>query len=112
MAISADLESVPLHIVARRAEIDLPAAQRAVSDLLTALGRDEIEVEVDRYVAIPGQALGYKVGQLEIQRLRADAERRPGPAFDIRAFHDTVLGSGSVGLTVLRQLVGAEPAPD
>ncbi|MER7245290.1 GTP cyclohydrolase I FolE [Kribbella sp. NPDC000426] len=40
MAISADLESVPLHIVARRAEIDLPAAQRAVADLLTALGRD------------------------------------------------------------------------
>jgi uncharacterized protein (DUF885 family) len=65
-----------------------------------------IVVEVDRYVAIPGQALGYKVGQLEIQRLRRGAEAAQGEAFDIKAFHDTVLGSGSVSLPVLRQLVG------
>lgn len=76
------------------------------------VGLEEIEVEVDRYVAIPGQALGYKIGQLEIQRLRAEAERRQDGAFDIRAFHDTVLGSGSVSLTVLRRLVHASLPAD
>jgi uncharacterized protein (DUF885 family) len=80
--------------------------QRAVDYLVehVPVARVEIETEIDRYVAIPGQALGYKIGQLEIQRLRAAAEARVG--FDIRAFHDAVLGSGSVGLGVLRQLVG------
>jgi uncharacterized protein (DUF885 family) len=68
----------------------------------------EIEVEIDRYVAIPGQALGYKIGQLEIQRLRGEAETRAGGTFDIRAFHDALLGSGSVSLTVLRRLVSAD----
>lgn len=66
---------------------------------------EEIKVEIDRYIAIPGQAVSYKVGQLEIQRLRAAAGASPD--FDIKAFHDTVLGSGSVSLPVLRQLVGA-----
>jgi uncharacterized protein (DUF885 family) len=81
--------------------------QQAIDFMVThvPVGRAEIDVEVDRYVAIPGQALGYKVGQLEIQRLRVRTERRQGRAFDIRAFHDTVLGSGSVSLSVLRQLV-------
>jgi uncharacterized protein (DUF885 family) len=63
-----------------------------------------IEVEIDRYVAIPGQALSYKVGQLEIQRQRRQAEQAQGAAFDIKAFHDTVLGSGTISLPVLRQL--------
>lgn len=66
---------------------------------------EEIHVEIDRYIAIPGQALAYKVGQLEIQRLRAAAEATAGPGFDIRAFHDAVLGSGSVSLPVLREVV-------
>jgi uncharacterized protein (DUF885 family) len=82
--------------------------QRAI-DFMAAhapVGLDEIAVEVDRYVAIPGQALAYKIGQLEIQRLRDGVERGGDGSFDIRAFHDTVLGSGSVSLTVLRQLVG------
>ncbi|HEY8523511.1 MAG TPA: DUF885 domain-containing protein [Acidimicrobiales bacterium] len=76
--------------------------QQAI-DFMTAnapVGVDEVAVEVDRYVAIPGQALGYKIGQLEIQRLRA----RHGEA-DLPAFHDAVLGSGSVSLPVLRELV-------
>jgi len=71
------------------------------------VGVDEITVEVDRYIAIPGQALAYKVGQLEIQRLRREAEATSGGAFDVRAFHDAVLGSGSVSLPVLRELVAA-----
>lgn len=72
----------------------------------TALGENNIENEVDRYIVMPGQALAYKIGQLEILRLRDDARRRLGPAFDIKAFHDTVLGSGAVSLPVLRDIVG------
>ncbi|WP_228000786.1 DUF885 domain-containing protein [Nocardia australiensis] len=69
------------------------------------VGLAEIEVEVDRYIAIPGQAVGYKVGQLEIRRQRRLAARRLADRFDIKAFHDVVLGAGSVSLPVLRELV-------
>jgi uncharacterized protein (DUF885 family) len=62
---------------------------------------DPNEVEVDRYVAIPGQALGYKIGQLKILELRKKAQDRLGPAFDIRAFHDQVLGAGPLPLDLL-----------
>ncbi|MFI6868470.1 DUF885 domain-containing protein [Nocardia sp. NPDC050406] len=71
------------------------------------VGLEEIRIEVDRYIAMPGQAVAYKVGQLEIQRQRAQAEQRLGSAFDIKAFHDVALGSGSVSLPVLRELVAA-----
>jgi uncharacterized protein (DUF885 family) len=67
----------------------------------------EIESEVDRYIADPGQALAYMVGRLEIQRIRAAAEKAMGDEFDIRAFHDTVLGSGAVPLSVLDEIVEA-----
>ncbi|HVV10353.1 DUF885 domain-containing protein [Amycolatopsis sp.] len=66
----------------------------------------EIEAEVDRYAGCPGQALSYMVGRLEIQRLRAEAERALGDAFDIREFHDVVLGNGIVPLSVLDAVVG------
>jgi uncharacterized protein (DUF885 family) len=66
---------------------------------------EQIEIEIDRYVAIPGQALAYKVGQLEIRRVRALAADQRDGDFDIKAFHDVVLGSGSVSLPALRQLV-------
>ncbi len=65
----------------------------------------EIANEVDRYIAFAGQALGYMVGRLEIQRLRAKAESALGAGFDIRAFHDVVLGGGSLPLNVLDDVV-------
>jgi uncharacterized protein (DUF885 family) len=71
----------------------------------TAMAPVEIESEVDRYIAYPGQALAYMVGRLEIQRLRAEAERALGDRFDIRAFHDTVLGSGALPLPELAAVV-------
>ena len=73
----------------------------------SALGENNIANEVDRYIVWPGQALAYKVGQLEIVRLRREAEGRLGARFDIKAFHDTVLGAGAVSLPVLRGLVGS-----
>jgi len=65
------------------------------------------EVEVDRYVAIPGQALGYKMGQLKILELRKKAQDRLGAAFDIRAFHDQVLGAGPLPLDLLETRIDA-----
>ncbi|MEV4147842.1 DUF885 domain-containing protein [Amycolatopsis sp. NPDC049691] len=81
--------------------------QRAVDYLVenTPMARIEIEAEIDRYAGHPGQALGYMVGRLEIERLRAEAERALGEEFDIREFHDTVLGSGTVPLPVLADVV-------
>ncbi|WP_103352429.1 DUF885 family protein [Amycolatopsis sp. CA-128772] len=81
--------------------------QQAVDYLAehTPMALLEIEAEIDRYVANPGQALGYMVGRLEIQRLRAEAEQALGEAFDIREFHDVVLGSGTLPLPVLAGVV-------
>lgn len=66
---------------------------------------DTLAIEVDRYIGYPGQALTYKIGQLEFRRLRALAENRLGRRFNIKAFHDTVLTSGSIPLPVLASLV-------
>jgi uncharacterized protein (DUF885 family) len=71
----------------------------------TALGANNIANEVDRYIVWPGQALAYKIGQLEILRLRDEARARQGDRFDIRAFHDAVLGQGALGLQALRTTV-------
>jgi uncharacterized protein (DUF885 family) len=73
----------------------------------TALTPINISNEVDRYIGWPGQALAYKVGQLEIQRLRRDAEARLGTRFDLPAFHAIVLGAGAVTLPVLADRVTA-----
>ena len=72
----------------------------------TALATNNIANEIDRYIGLPGQALAYKTGQLEMLRLRADAQARLGANFDIRGFHDVLLGSGAVPLTTMAELVG------
>ncbi len=61
--------------------------------------------EVQRYMVTPGQATSYKIGMLKIQELRRKAEAALGERFDIRAFHDTVLGGGSMPLTMLEQRI-------
>lgn len=71
----------------------------------SALTRVNIENEVDRYVADPGQALAYMVGRLELVRLRERTKARLGGGFDLRAFHDLVLGTGGVPLSVLAEAV-------
>ncbi len=71
----------------------------------TALGENNIANEVDRYITYAGQALAYKVGQLELLRLRAEARERQGDRFDLRRFHDVVLAEGALPLPVLRQVV-------
>ena len=73
----------------------------------TALSEHEVTTEVDRYISWPGQALSYKLGELAIVRLRAQAERELGERFDIKAFHDAVLRQGSVPLPVLDQQIQA-----
>lgn len=76
--------------------------QRSI-DFLKGAGLSDTDavIETDRYICWPGQALTYKVGEREIERLRAEIERRDGSAFDLRAFHDAVLGHGSLPLATL-----------
>jgi uncharacterized protein (DUF885 family) len=85
----------------RSAAIDFMAAH-------TALGLNNIANEVDRYIGWPGQALAYKIGQLEIRRLRSEAEAALGASFDIRRFHDAVLGHGALPLSVLHASVASD----
>ncbi|MBI0475474.1 DUF885 family protein [Sphingomonas sp. MA1305] len=93
-------------------------AQRYLHDN-TALADHEIETEVDRYIAWPGQALSYYTGELAIQRARARAEAALGAKFNVRAFHDAILSLGSVPVSVIDartdQLIrdgGKGPYPD
>jgi uncharacterized protein (DUF885 family) len=73
----------------------------------TAVGEKAIQTEVDRYIIMPGQALAYMIGAREIQALRAKAQSTLGSRFDIRAFHDAVLGRGAVTLPTLRAQIDA-----
>jgi len=80
----------------------------------TGKNQQDIENEVDRYISWPGQALAYKLGQMKIQALRAEAEKALGARFEIRAFHDQLLGMGALPLSVLeaqmREWIAAQSA--
>lgn len=69
------------------------------------MAESDIIAEVERYMAIPGQALSYKVGQLKILALRAEAEQALGDKFDLKAFHDQILTSGSLPMAVMEQKI-------
>ncbi len=80
---------------------------RAIDTMLAhlSLSRTTIEGEVDRYIAMPAQALGYQIGNLKFRELRARAEQRLGGRFDIRAYHDQLMAAGPVTLPVLEEVV-------
>ena len=81
--------------------------QQAIDYLLTnsALTETEVAKEVDRYITWPGQATSYKIGELRIKALRVEAEQALGTHFDLRAFHDVVVGNGSVAIAILEEIV-------
>lgn len=73
----------------------------------SAITSEQAQSEVRRYLVIPGQATGYKIGMIKIQELRARAESELGDKFDIRIFHDVILGGGALPLTILERKVNA-----
>jgi uncharacterized protein (DUF885 family) len=83
---------------------DIERARQCFADN-SALAPHNIQTELERYISWPGQALAYKVGEMRLRAMRADAERRLGDRFDVRAFHDVLLGGGALPLDVLETRV-------
>ena len=81
--------------------------QQAVDYLAshTALTEKSVNDQIDRYISWPGQALSYKIGEIKIRQLRAKAEQALGSKFDLRTFHDTVIGQGSLPMDVLEDVI-------
>ncbi|MDM4765789.1 DUF885 domain-containing protein [Pelomonas sp. SE-A7] len=81
--------------------------QKAIDYMLanSSMAESDVVAEVERYIVMPGQALGYKIGQFEISKLRREAEAALGARFDIKAFHRLILTSGQVPMSVLGELV-------
>jgi len=77
----------------------------AYMDARLSLGREAIEAEVDRYIAMPAQALAYQLGGLKFRELRQRAQSRLGDRFDLRAYHDRLMAAGAVTLPVLEEVV-------
>lgn len=73
----------------------------------TALSLHEVNTETDRYISWPGQALSYKIGELKIRELRNKAEYELGNRFDIREFHEVILGQGTVTLAILESRINS-----
>ena len=83
--------------------------KRAIDYFMENAPKAELDIvnEIDRYIAWPGQALGYKIGQMKITEMRERARQRLGADFDIREFHEVVLRNGAIPLDVLEQNVDA-----
>lgn len=81
--------------------------QRAIDYMLanTSMAERDVAVEIDRYIAAPGQACAYKMGELKLQELKARGRERLGKRFDVRDYHDQVLGTGALPLTILEQKI-------